>query len=121
MKKKYAFRALATEYANWVKNNPKDYFALIELVSYAKVALNDPELAIAQQRSFLAHVSRHDDDLQYDRTMAGLAADLNNRGRPQDALSLLDELVRLNPEDAGLWADRSAPFLTRRCPGNRWR
>jgi len=33
LKNKNAFRALVAEEANWIKNNPTDYFALIELVN----------------------------------------------------------------------------------------
>src|SRR5437870_1122678 len=52
LRKKNAFRALAGEDATWIKNNPNDvssYVTLTELVSNAKVALHDPEFAIAQQ------------------------------------------------------------------------
>lgn len=112
LRKKNAFRALVIEEATWIKNGPGDHLALTELVSYAKVALHDPEFAIEQQRSFLARASRDADDFQYDVTRARLADDLNKRGRPQEALSILDELVLLNPKDAGLWADRSAPLLS---------
>jgi tetratricopeptide (TPR) repeat protein len=109
---KYAFRALVVEDANWIRNNPSDYFALTELVSHAQVDLDDPEFAIAQQRSFLAHTSREADDFQYDVTMSSLAANLNKRGRSQEALTLLDQLVRLNPQDAGLWWGRSVPLIS---------
>jgi tetratricopeptide (TPR) repeat protein len=111
LRKKWLPRALVTEDATWIKNNPGDYWALIELVSTAEVGLDDPEFAIAQQRSFLAHTSREADDLQYDATRAKLAADLNKRGRPEEALEIDDELVRLNPQDASLWADRSDPLM----------
>jgi tetratricopeptide (TPR) repeat protein len=112
LEKKYSFRPLVAEYANWTKNNPGDYVALTELVSYAKVALDDPEFAIAQQRSFLAHTSREADDFQYDSARATLADGLNKRGRSEEALEIVDELVRLNPEDASLWAQRSDPLMT---------
>jgi len=112
LRKKWLPRALVIEDATWIKNNPGDYWALIELVSHAKVALDDPEFAIAQQRSFLARTPREADDFQYDATRAALAADLNKRGRPEEALEIADELVRLNPGDASLWADRSDPLMT---------
>ena len=61
LQKQYAFRAIALEDATWVKNNPSDTVALIELESYAKAALHDPEFAIAQLRSYLANVQRQND------------------------------------------------------------
>jgi len=111
LEKKYAFRSLVTEEAAWLKDNPGDYWALTELVSYAKNALHDPEYAIAQQRSFLARTSRTDDDQQYDLTSSMLAADLDSRGRSNEALGISNTLVKLNPDDAGLWADRSRPLI----------
>ncbi len=112
LQRKDLFRPLVMEDATWIRNNPNDYWALDELVAYAKVALNDPELAIEQERAFLARASRDADDFQYDATKARLASDLNERGRPLEAIGILDELVRLNPEDAGLWADRSGPLIS---------
>jgi len=105
--KRYAFRAMVAEDAQWIKNNPDDYWALTELVSYAKKALHDPEFAIMQERSFLARASRTENDQQYDITSSMLAADLVARGRPAEALEISEKLVHLNPEDSGLWADRS--------------
>src|SRR3989442_15101913 len=109
LRKRNAFRALVAEDATWIKNNPDDYFALIELDSYAG---DDPEFAIEQHRSFLTRASREADDLQYDFARARLADHLNKRGRSHEALIILDELIRLNPKDAGLWVDRSAPLLS---------
>jgi Flp pilus assembly protein TadD len=111
LEKRGAFRAAVTEQANWLRNNPTDAFSLIELTSYAKTALHDPEYAIAQERWVLDHLKRADDDEQYDRDMDALSADLDKRGRSQEALKMMDELVRLNPDDATLWADRSMPLL----------
>jgi tetratricopeptide (TPR) repeat protein len=112
LRKKWLPRALVMEDATWIKNNPGDYWALTELVSYAKTALDDPEFAIAQERSFLAHASRDADDFQYDFTEATIAVDLNKRGRPEEAFEIVDKLVRLNPEDASLWAQRSDPLMS---------
>jgi len=111
LEKKSAFRAVFTEHANWLKNNPSDSVSLIELVSWAKTALHDPEFAIAQERWVLDHSNRAEDDLTYDRNMGMLAADLDKRGRPQEALKIVDELIRLNPEDETLQADRATPLL----------
>jgi tetratricopeptide (TPR) repeat protein len=102
---KYAFRAKVIEDATWVKNNPSDSFALTELVSTSEVALHDPEYAIAQLRSYLSTVRRADDSENYDFFAAQLAAKLRERNRPEEALPLNTDLVRLNPNDAGLWAD----------------
>ncbi len=109
LRKRNAFRALVAEDATWIKNNPDDYFPLIELDSYAS---DDPEFAIEQYRSFLTRASRDADHLQYDFARARLADHLNKRGRSHEALTILDELIRLNPKDAGLWVDRSAPLLS---------
>lgn len=105
LQKKYAFRAIALEDATWIKNNPSDTLALIELESYSKTALHDPEFAIAQLRSHLAGVRRADDPQDYDYFMDDLAGLLLKRGKPEEALPLLVNLVRLNPSDAGLWGD----------------
>jgi len=50
LRKKNAFRAIVTDDARWLSNNRTDFLAVIELVSFADVALNDPEFAIAQLR-----------------------------------------------------------------------
>ena len=103
--KKNAFRAIVIEDANWLSNNRNDSFALIELVSYAETALHDPEYAISQLRFQLSSVSRQDDAYDFDDWSDQLAAKLQKRGRPEEALPLLSELVRLNPNEAGFWAD----------------
>jgi tetratricopeptide (TPR) repeat protein len=105
LEKKYAFRAIVTEDATWVKNNSNDWFALTQLVSYSKVALDDPEFAIAQLHSYLASVSRKDDPEHYDDVTDQLAGELQERGRPEESLPLLADVVRLNPNEAGFWAD----------------
>jgi tetratricopeptide (TPR) repeat protein len=111
LRKKFPPRALVMEEATWIKNNPGDYWALTELISFAKIGLDDPEFAIAQERSFLAHASRDADDAQYDFTRSTLAADLDKRGMSEESLKICDDLVRLNPEDASLWAQRSDPLM----------
>jgi tetratricopeptide (TPR) repeat protein len=107
LEKKYAFRAIAVENADWLKNNPGDYVALLELVSYSTAALNDPEFAISQQRLFLAATQRDDDEWNYDGELDSLANELDGRGRPEEALRIFDQLVERNPEEGGFWADRS--------------
>jgi tetratricopeptide (TPR) repeat protein len=105
LQKKNAFRAIVMEDANWLSNNRGDSFALVELVSYAEAALHDPEYAIAQLRLQLSSVQREDDPNDFDDWSDQLAAKLQERGRPEEALPLFSELVRLNPNEAGFWAD----------------
>jgi tetratricopeptide (TPR) repeat protein len=99
-----AFRAIVTEDADWVKNNPRDFVALLELTSFSKGALNDPEFSIAQLRAFLGHLSREENPEFYDNPTDQLAGELERRGYSDQALPLLAELVRLNPNDAGFYA-----------------
>lgn len=105
LEKKYAFRAMVTEEATWLKSNPNDEFSLLWLVSTATTALHDPEFAIAQLRLHLAVASREDDPDDYDSDKDQLASLLIKRGRPREAVPLLAELVNLHPKDAGLLAD----------------
>lgn len=112
LRKKWLPRALVIEDATWIKNNPGDYWALTELVTYAKTSLNDPEFAIEEERAFLSRAKREEDDLDYDRAMDQLATDLDQRGKSEESLKICDELVRLNSEDAGLWGDRSYPLIS---------
>jgi tetratricopeptide (TPR) repeat protein len=102
---KYAFRAIVAEDTTWLSNNRSDSWALTEIVSYSETALHDPEYAIAQLRLQLAAVPRKDDPEDFDDWSDQLAAKLQKRGRPEGALPLLSELVRLNPNEAGFWAD----------------
>lgn len=103
--KKYAFRAIVAEDADWIRNNPRDFEALIELTSFSKEALNDPEFSIAHLRSFLDGLPRKENPEWYDNLTDQLAAELEKRGHTDQALPLLAEQVRLNPNDAGFWAD----------------
>ena len=103
--KKYAFRAMVAEDTTWLSNNRNDMWALNEIISYSENALHDPEYAIAQLRLQLASVPRKDDPEDFDNWSDQLAAKLHKRGRPEEALPLLSELVRLNPSEAGFWAD----------------
>lgn len=105
LKKKNAFRAIVVEDAAWLSNNRSDWWALAELVSYSDAALHDPEYAIAQLRLQLSAVPRKDDPEDFDNWSDQLAAKLQKRGRPAEALPLLSELVRLNPDEGGFWAD----------------
>jgi len=112
LRKKWLPRALVMEDATWIKNNPGDYWALTELVTYAKTGLDDPEFAIEEERAFLSRAKREGDDLDYDRAMDQLATDLDQRGKSEESLKICDELVRLNSQDAGLWGDRSYPLIS---------
>jgi len=102
---KYAFRAIVAEDATWLSNSRSDSWALTELVSYSENALYDPEYAIEQLQLQLSAVSRKDDPEDYDDWSDQLASKLQKRRRPEEALPLLSELVRLNPKEAGFWAD----------------
>lgn len=102
---KYAFRAIVAEDAVWLSNNRTDSWALTELINWSEKALYDPEFAIAQLRLQLSSVSRQDDPEDFDGWSDQLAAKLRKRGRPEEALPLVSELVRLNPKEAGFWAD----------------
>lgn len=103
---KNAFRAIVVEDATWLGNNRSRWFALDEIVSYCDAFfLNDPEYAIAQLRRQLSAVARKEDPKDFDDSSERLAAELQKRGRPQEALPLFKDLVRLNPSEAGFWAD----------------
>jgi tetratricopeptide (TPR) repeat protein len=86
-----------------VRNNPRDFVALLELTSYSK-GLNDPEFSIAQLRAFLSRISRDENPEFYDNLTDQLAGELEKRGRIDEALALFAELVRLNPNEASFWA-----------------
>ena len=105
LRKKNAFRAIVAEDTTWLTNNRDDTWALTEIVSYSEVALHDPEYAITQLRLQRAAVNRKDDPQDFDDWSDQLAGKLEKRGRPEEALPLLSELVRLNPDEAGFWAD----------------
>jgi tetratricopeptide (TPR) repeat protein len=106
LQKKNAFRAIVAEDITWLANNRSDsLLALTEIISYSEAALFDPELAITQLRLHLSKVQRSDDPEDFDNWSDQLAAKLQKRGRPEEALPLFAELVRLNPEEAGFWAD----------------
>ncbi len=102
---KNAFRAIVAEDTTWLNNNRSDSWALTEIVSYSENALYDPEYAIAQLRLQLSVIPRKDDPEDYDDWSDQLAGKLQKRGRPEEALPLLSEVVRLNPNEAGFWAD----------------
>src|SRR5437899_2575835 len=53
----------------------------------------------------LSNVPRQDDAYDFDNWSDQLAAKLRKRGRAEEALPLFSELVRLNPNEAGFWAD----------------
>jgi len=112
LRKRDAFRALVNTQATWVKNNPTDYVALIELASYSKAALYDPEFAIQQEHAFVDGVKHSADDQSYDLVRSQLASDLTKRGRPEEALDIINDLIQHHPQDVELWADRCDP-LTR--------
>jgi thioredoxin-like negative regulator of GroEL len=102
---KNAFRAIAAEDATWLSNNRSDWFALDEIVGFSEAFLHDPEYGIAQLRRQLSAVARKDDPEDFDNSSDRLAGKLQDRGRSQEALPLLKELVQRNPNEAGFWTD----------------
>jgi len=100
-------RAIVVEDTNWLKNNRRDRSAssaLDEIFYLANDQLDDPEYAIAQFRLQMSAVPRHDDTREYDGWSYLLASDLEQRGRPQEALPLRSELAR-HVNNAAWWAD----------------
>jgi len=105
---KGALRAAVVLDATWIKNNPTDYSAWIDLDSTASIGLHDPEYAIVQTASFLRHASH--DDPNYDQPASRLAHRLARRQRATEALAILDALIAANP-DSDLQTDRVYPLL----------
>lgn len=105
LNKKYAFRAIVAEDTAWLSNNRSDWWVLSEIVAYSESALHDPEYGIEQLRAQLSAMPRKDDPEDFDDWSDRLAGELQKRGRPEEALPLFSELVRLNPNEAGFWAD----------------
>jgi len=104
LKNRYGFRAIVNAEVDWLKDNPGDWLALIDLTSTSEAALNDPEFSIAQIRSFLSHTSREADSELYDNEQDQLANKLEKRGHTTEASEIYADLVRRNPNDSGLWA-----------------
>jgi tetratricopeptide (TPR) repeat protein len=105
LRTKNAFRAMVLEDSTWLSNNRSDTWVLSEIVGYSEVALHDPEYAIAQLRLQLSAVPRQEDPENFDNWSDELAGKLEKRGKSEEALPLLRELVRLNPNEDGFWAD----------------
>ena len=63
---KYAFRQEMEEDGSWLRNNPDDYEAEIQMRSLATAAVNDPEYAINMDHFVLSHANRSDDPKDYD-------------------------------------------------------
>jgi tetratricopeptide (TPR) repeat protein len=103
LRDKYAFRAEMEEDGRWLRDNPNDYVAEIEMRSLAETAVSDPEYAITIDRFVLAKASRQDDPAQYDNVSDRLARSLLNRGYTSEALSIMKKEVELAPEDFGVW------------------
>jgi tetratricopeptide (TPR) repeat protein len=102
---KYAFRAELVEYALWLRNNPDDYAAELEMRSTATAAQDDPEFAIAQDRYVLAHAKRSDDPDSYDSVEERMAFLLLKRTQYVEALRLLRHQTELRPTEHGAWED----------------
>jgi tetratricopeptide (TPR) repeat protein len=100
---KNAFRAQLEEDGAWLKNNPTDWMAEIEMSSLAEVAANDPEYRFALDRFILSHTKRDDDDHSYDFAEMRFAFALLRRQHVQEALDLLRKQTSEVPNDAGVW------------------
>ncbi len=103
LRTKYAFRAEMEEDGQWLRNNPDDYVAEIEMRSLADTAVSDPEYAIAIDRSVLAHASRQDDPPDYDHVSDRLARALLDRAQTTEAIAIMKKQTELSPEDSGVW------------------
>jgi tetratricopeptide (TPR) repeat protein len=103
LRAKNAFRAELEEDGTWLKNNPADWMAEIEMSSLADAATDDPEYRFAIVRYILSHTKRDDDDRSYDFAESRLAFALLKRKHVQEALDLLRKEASEVPNDAGVW------------------
>jgi tetratricopeptide (TPR) repeat protein len=103
LRAKNAFRAELEEDGAWLKNNPNDWEAEIEVDSLANAALDDPEFAFGIDRFILAHTKREDDDHSYDFVESRYAFALLGRKHIEEALVLLRKETVENPEDPAVW------------------
>lgn len=103
LRAKYAFRAQMEEDGEWLKNNPEDYAAEIEMNSTASTAVRDPEYAIAIERYILVHANRADYPEGYDGVIDHLAMMLSQREKYEESLALRQQAVRLTPNNSGVW------------------
>ncbi len=100
---KYAFRSQMEEDGQWLRNNPDDYVAEIEMRSLADTTVSDPEYAIRIDRFVLAHASRQDDPSHYDNVSDRFARALLERDHPTEAIAIMKKETELSPEDFGVW------------------
>jgi tetratricopeptide (TPR) repeat protein len=103
LSKKYAFRAQMEEDGRWLRNNPDDYVAEIEMRSLADTATNDPAYAIYIDRFVLANAKREEDPAHYDNVSDRLARALLERGSTDEALAMMEKETQLSPLDFGVW------------------
>ena len=103
LRAKNAFRAELEEDGTWLKNNPNDWEAEIEMSSLADAALDDPEFAFGVDRFILAHTKREDDDHSYDFVEFRYAFALLGRKHIEEALDLLRKETVESPEDPAVW------------------
>ncbi len=100
---KYAFRQEMEEDGSWLRNNPDDYEAEIQMRSLATAAVNDPEYAINMDHFVLSHANRSDDPKDYDFMNDRLAFTLLDRNYNTEALEILKRATVNSPDDAGVW------------------
>jgi tetratricopeptide (TPR) repeat protein len=103
LRTKNAFRAELEEDGTWLKNNPNDWEAEIEMSSLADAAVDDPEFAFGVDRFILAHTKREDDDHSYDLVEFRYAFALLGRKHIEEALDLLRKETVESPEDPAVW------------------
>jgi len=108
LKKRNAFRAIANEDSSWLQHNPDEYVVLLELISYAKAALHDPEFAIEAEETYLKNSHREDDPYYYDAAADLLANDLAARGQFDKSIEILNNIIQENPDEAGFLVDKAS-------------
>lgn len=103
LRAKNAFRAELEEDGKWLKSNPSDWTAEIEMGSLADAAVDDPEYAFGIDRFILAHTKREDDDHSYDFVEFRYAFALLGRKHIGEALDLLRKETVESPDDPAVW------------------
>jgi tetratricopeptide (TPR) repeat protein len=91
------------ENGQWLRNNPDDYVAEIEMRSLADTAVSDPEYAIGIDRFVLDHASRQDDPPHYDNVSDRFARALLDRDHTTEAIAIMKQETQLSPEGFGVW------------------
>lgn len=103
LKAKNAFRAEIEEDGKWLKNNPGDWEAQIEMSSLAKAAVDDPEYAFEIDRFILTHTKREDDEHSYDFAAMTFAFELLERRHFSEGLDILRKQTVQSPSEPAVW------------------